>query len=89
VDKKRTWFKHTCWFCGLESREVDFIVGDGVYQCHFENRPACQERHDHLDPVAFARFPKPFCDRTRDWSPGGARSPRRARRTLVSPVAPA
>lgn len=66
---KRAWFEHSCWFCGLESREVDLIVGDGVYQCHFANRGACQTRHDQLDPVTWARLPKPYCDSRSDWSP--------------------
>jgi hypothetical protein len=66
---KRTWFNHTCHFCGLESRETDMILGDGVYQCVRANRDACQERHDALDPIAFARLEKPYCDPERDWSP--------------------
>ena len=65
---KRTWFSHACSFCGLESREVSLIVGDGVYQCVFENRDSCQERHEQLDPLAYARLSKPYCDPTRDWS---------------------
>ena len=67
--KKRSWFAHTCWFCGLKSREVDFIAGDGVYQCHFPNWDVCHERHGKLDPVAYAALPKPYNDPTRDLSP--------------------
>lgn len=39
-----TWFAHRCNFCGHKSREVDFVVGDRVWQCVWENRDACYER---------------------------------------------
>lgn len=37
-----SWFRHRCWFCGHVSRDMDFIVGDGDYQC--KDRDACQIR---------------------------------------------
>ena len=39
-----TWFKHKCWYCGLVSHDVEFIVGDGNYQCKWELREECEQR---------------------------------------------
>jgi hypothetical protein len=45
-----SWFKHKCWFCGLKSRETEFIVGDSEYQCIWANRKACYERRFENHP---------------------------------------
>jgi hypothetical protein len=52
-----TWFRHRCWFCGQKSRLVEFIVGDGNYQCVFDERQACEQRRRWRDEdraLAFA-----------------------------------
>ena len=67
--QKRAWFAHPCWSCGFKSREVDYIVGDGVYQCWSSNRDECDERRAALTPVEIAALPKPFSEPRRDWSP--------------------
>lgn len=41
-----TWFAHECWFCRKKWKEVEFIVGDCVYQCTTEHRLACQRRYE-------------------------------------------
>lgn len=53
-------FAHTCSHCGVKSREVDFIVGDGIYQCWFANREACEARHARLTPEEWITLPKSF-----------------------------
>lgn len=52
-----TWLPHRCGYCGQRSRAVDFIVGDAVYQCVFEEREACKQRRRWRDDeraLAFA-----------------------------------
>ena len=39
-----SWFRHRCNFCKHKSREVVFIVGDGVWQC--ADREECIRRND-------------------------------------------
>jgi hypothetical protein len=65
-DEKRSWFAHTCWFCGLKSKEVDFIVGDGVYQCWFTNRTECEARAAELPGEEWVKLPKPW--HMQNWS---------------------
>ena len=48
-----TWFKHRCWYCKHESRDVWLVGGwtggppDGSYQCN--DKEACEKRRQWLE----------------------------------------